>query len=97
MSTFKGFTTVELQAPKKSVFDMTHDKRTTTRMGRLTPILMQECIPGDRWKGSTEMLVRLAPLVAPVYDQINVFVHSNLPPLDIIPTDLFVALLIEQM
>lgn len=80
MSTFKGFTTVELQAPKKSMFDLTHDKRLSTRMGRLTPILVQEAIPGDKFRGNSEMLVRLAPLNAPIYDQIQVFAHFFFVP-----------------
>lgn len=80
MSTFKGFTSVELQAPKKSRFDLTHDKRLSTRMGKLTPCLVQECIPGDSFQGSTEVLVRLAPLLSPVYDQIQCFVHFFFVP-----------------
>jgi len=80
MSNFKGFSTVQLVAPKKSMFDMTHDKRLSTKMGYLTPVLIQESIPGDKWQGSTEMLVRLAPLLSPVYDQINVFVHFFFVP-----------------
>lgn len=80
MGNFKGFTTVELTSPKKSVFDLTHDKRLSTKMGRLTPVLIQECIPGDKFHGSTEALIRLAPLNSPVYEQIWVFVHFFFVP-----------------
>lgn len=80
MSDYKGFQSVQLTRPNKSTFDLSHDKRLTTRMGRLTPCLILECVPSDFFKGSSEMLVRLAPLLAPIYDQINVFVHFFFVP-----------------
>jgi len=80
MSDFKGFSQVKLTRPTKSTFDLTHDKRLSTRMGRLTPVLIQECIPSDYFTGSSEMLVRLAPLLAPIYDQIQVYVHFFFVP-----------------
>lgn len=72
---YKGFNSVSLTSPKSSMFDLTHDKRLSTRMGRLTPILCMEAIPRDRFRGSSDMLVRLAPLLAPIYDQVHVYVH----------------------
>lgn len=49
-------------------------------MGRLTPCFIQEAIPSDYFVGSSEMLVRLAPLLAPIYDQIQVYVHFFFVP-----------------
>lgn len=80
MSDYKGFQSVKLTRPQKSTFDLSHDKRLTTRMGRLTPVLVLECIPSDYFRGSSEMLVRLAPLLAPIYDRIEVFVHYFFVP-----------------
>lgn len=80
MSTFKGFDTVQLNRPKKSTFDLTHDKRLSMIGGRLTPILCQECVPSDKFRGSSEILLRLAPLLAPIYDQINLYVHFFFVP-----------------
>lgn len=80
MSDYKGFQSVKLTRPKKSTFDLSHDKRLSTRMGRLTPCLVLECIPSDYFRGSSEMLVRLAPLLAPIYDRIEVFVHYFFVP-----------------
>jgi hypothetical protein len=80
MGNFAGFSKVSLTKPLRSTFDLTHDKRLTTRMGRLTPVFMQECLPSDSFRGSSEMLVRLAPLLAPIYEQINVFVHFFFVP-----------------
>lgn len=77
---YKGFTEVELNRPKQSYFDMTHRKRSSTRMGRLTPIFCKEAIPGDVWNNSSDILTRLAPLLAPIYDQIICFVHFFFVP-----------------
>lgn len=80
MGKFAGFQSIKLDRPRKSTFDLTHDKRLSTRMGRLTPVLLQECVPSDFFNGSSEMLVRLAPLLAPIYDQIEVYVHFFFTP-----------------
>lgn len=80
MGKFAGFQSVQLKKPQRSSFDLSHDKRLTTRMGKLTPIVVQECVPSDSFRGSSEVLVRLAPLLAPIYDQINVFVHYFFVP-----------------
>lgn len=80
MSKFSGFSSVQLQRPKRSAFDLTHDKRMTTRMGRLTPCLVTECVPSDTFRGSSEVLLRLAPLLAPIYDRIELYVHYFFVP-----------------
>lgn len=49
-------------------------------MGRLTPVLITECVPSDTFNGSTEILLRLAPLLAPIYDQIMLYVHFFFVP-----------------
>jgi len=50
-------------------------------------VLNIECMPGDRFRGSTEILLRLAPLAAPIYDQIQLFVHFFFVPYRIIWKD----------
>lgn len=77
---YAGNTTVELRKPRKSTFDLSHQKRLSTRMGRLTPVLTLECLPGDKFSGSSEILLRLAPLLAPIYDQIILYVHFFFVP-----------------
>lgn len=80
MSKFAGFTSVKLKKPQRSQFDLSHFKRTSTRMGRLTPVLCVEAVPGDTFTGSAEILLRLAPLLAPIYDEIHLFVHFFFVP-----------------
>lgn len=69
------FNTVEMSKPRRSMFDHSHFKKSSTRMGRMTPVLVKECIPADTWHGSSEILLRLFPLLAPIYDQIYLYVH----------------------
>lgn len=77
---YKGFSEVQLRRPQRSTFDLSHDKRLSAQMGYLYPVLVQECIPSDHFNGNTDLLVRLAPLLAPIYDQIQVFVHYFFVP-----------------
>ena len=41
------FNSVQVSKPKKNVFDLTHDVKMSGKMGRLLPVLVQECVPGD--------------------------------------------------
>lgn len=80
MSTFKGFSTVQMNRPKQSRFDLSHDRRMTIAPGTCTPLLITECIPSDRFNGASEVLLRLMPLLAPIYDRINMYVHYFFVP-----------------
>lgn len=80
MAKFAGFQKVKLVKPQRSEFDLSHQKRLSTRMGRLTPCFITECVPGDKFFVSSEILLRLAPLLAPIYDSIQLFVHFFFVP-----------------
>lgn len=80
MSTFKGFSSTKLMRPKRSQFDLSHERRLTTDIGTLTPCFVTECVPSDTFRGSTEVLLRLGPLLAPIFDRINLFVHYFFVP-----------------
>lgn len=75
MGTYKGFTTVKLKKPQRSKFDLSHEKKLSTRMGKLVPVFISETLPNDTFKCNTEVMLRLAPLLAPIYHRINCFVH----------------------
>lgn len=80
MSKYAGFNTVQLTRPQRSTFDLSHQKRVTTRMGRLTPVFVAEAIPGDTFRGSSEILLRVAPLLAPIFDMMTLYVHFFFVP-----------------
>lgn len=65
---------------KRSVFDLTHEKKLSCDMGKLIPILCEEIVPGDTFKVKTDMLIRIAPMVAPVMHRMNAFTHFFFVP-----------------
>lgn len=77
---YKGFNSVELRRPKRSTFDLSHEKRVSSRIGKLTPVFITETIPNDTFYGSTEVLVKLAPMIAPIYHRLNLYVHYFFVP-----------------
>ena len=74
------FNSVKMTKPKKNSFDLSHDVKLTTKMGKLTPIMVQECVPGDQFKLSCESLIRFAPLVSPVMHRMDVTMHYFFVP-----------------
>lgn len=75
MSTYKGFTSVELRKPQQSRFDLSHERKLSTRIGRLTPVFISEAIPNDTFFLRSEVMLRLAPLIAPIMHRVDVFIH----------------------
>jgi len=66
--------------PKSNAFNLSHEKKFSMKMGDLVPILCEEIIPGDKWQCNTEVLMRLAPMVAPIMHRVNVFTHFFFVP-----------------
>jgi len=76
----KLFSTVGSRKPKRTAFDLSHEKKLSCKMGQLIPIMNDEIMPGDTFKVRTEVLVRLAPMIAPVMHRTNVFIHYFFVP-----------------
>ena len=72
----------KVKAPKlpSSVFNLSHEAKLSCNMGDLVPILCQEILPGDKFKVSTEMLIKMAPLKAPVMHRLTAYVHYFFVP-----------------
>lgn len=60
---------------KRSNFDLSHEVKTSTDIGKLVPIFCEPIIPGDSFKISTEVYARFAPLLAPIMHRVNCYVH----------------------
>lgn len=69
------FNTISVRKPSRNRFSMAHDVKLSMEMGKLVPISVLECIPGDSWNLSAESLIRFAPMIAPVMHSVNVHVH----------------------
>lgn len=60
------FTKVAIKMPKRNLFDLSHERTFSCKMGRWYPILCEEVYPNEEWNISGGSLVRTAPLVAPM-------------------------------
>lgn len=64
----------------KNIFNLSHENKLTCDMGKLVPFYVEEILPGDSFKVSSQLIVRLMPLVAPMMHQVDVFTHFFFVP-----------------
>lgn len=74
------FTQVQLPKIGSSSFNLSHDVKLSLNMGKLVPISNIEALPGDKFKISSEVFLRMAPMLAPVLHEINVKVFHFFVP-----------------
>lgn len=74
------FSKVAAKRPKSSVFNLSHEVKLSCNFGDLVPILCQEVLPSDKFKISTELLIKLAPLKSPMMHRIKAYVHYFFVP-----------------
>lgn len=74
------FEQVKMTAPGRNPFDLTHDRKLSMNMGELVPCCFFEAVPGDKFSISGQLLVKLAPLIAPVMHRLDVTVHYFFVP-----------------
>lgn len=74
------FGSVSMKRPRRNLFDLTHSRKLSMKMGKLVPIMLEEVIPGDKFINQTEIMMRLAPMLAPVMHPINVWTHFFFVP-----------------
>ena len=74
------FNVFPVRKPKGNLFDLSHERKMSFNMGSLVPMYVQDIVPGDRFKVRSEVLMRLAPMLAPVMHRVNVFVHFFFVP-----------------
>lgn len=74
------FSTVKVPKVKKSTFNLSHERKLSMNFGSLVPILCEEVLPNDTFKINTELLIKMAPLKAPVMHRLNATVHYFFVP-----------------
>jgi hypothetical protein len=74
------FSSVKSPRIKKNVFNLSHENKLSLNMGELIPILCQEVVPGDRFRVRTDLLLRFAPMLAPIMHRVNVYTHFFFVP-----------------
>lgn len=66
--------------PQYTKFDLSHEHKTTCKIGTLNPILCREVLPGDKFNVQHEIFMRLMPMISPVMHRMNVYTHSFFVP-----------------
>lgn len=66
--------------PGRSKFDLSYRNSFTTKMGLEVPVLMEQVIPGDRFRVGLTYQMQLAPMLNPVYDGLEVNFESFFVP-----------------
>lgn len=61
-------------------FDLSHDRKFSTRMGLLTPCLITDTNPNETFTIQSSHLIRFAALVAPVMHSVTAYVHYFFVP-----------------
>lgn len=74
------FNSVRLTKPKGSNFNLSYENKFTAKFGQLIPFFHQEVIPGDKFKVGQQHLIRLAPTLAPLMQQVDVYMHYFFVP-----------------
>lgn len=74
------FNQVAIRKPQHNVFDLSHERKFDMFAGILTPCFLAETVPNDHFTISTNQLVRMAPMVAPVMHRFNVYTHFFFVP-----------------
>lgn len=74
------FSKIQRKKVDYNIFDLSHDRKYSAKFGELTPVYVQECVPGDKISVKASNLLRFAPLVSPVMHKISVYCHFFFVP-----------------
>ena len=69
------FNSIRLKDPVVIFFELSHQVKMTMNMGKLVPFICDEVVPGDKFRVSSDVMIRFAPMLAPVMHHVNVYCH----------------------
>lgn len=84
---YQGFGKTKLRKPQRSLFDLSHEKRMSTRMGKLTPFFFCESLPGDTFRFNARTLLRFAPMTFSVMHSFTMYLHLFKVPIRLLWAD----------
>ena len=61
--------------PRTGAFDMSHEHKFSTNIGYLVPFMWFETLPGDKWRGRSEVLAKTSPMLAPLLHRLDIYTH----------------------
>lgn len=65
---------------KRTKHNLSHFRALSGDMGQLLPIQCLEVLPGDTTRLSTDVLIRVSPLLAPVFHPVDARIHHFFVP-----------------
>lgn len=74
------FNQIKVNKPGRTAFNLSHNYKMTGEMGVLYPIFCQDVVPGDTFKVSTEIFMRMQPLIAPMMSRVRIYTHYFFVP-----------------
>lgn len=75
--------------PQRNQFDLSHEVKTSGKFGYLYPMLVQEALPGDTFNDTTTIMLRVAPMLAPIMHRVSVITHFFFVPIRILIPDIW--------
>lgn len=66
------FNSIFLRTPKRNKFNLSFQNKLTMRFGELVPFMVQDVIPGDRFKVGSSHVIRMQPTIAPIMQNVNI-------------------------
>lgn len=69
------FTDTQGLRPRRRAYNMSYRNDYTCALGELVPVYWQNLIPNSSIRISVHGLIRLTPLIAPVMDNIDYYIH----------------------
>ena len=74
------FTQVPIQRQRTNLFDLSHEVKMSGKFAHLMPVMLQETLPGDHFRNTSQVFLRFAPMLAPVMHRVDVTVHFFFVP-----------------
>lgn len=74
------FSSIPLRPPKRNYFNLSHERKLTTDIMRLTPIMCEKTVGNERFSVTSDILVRMMATVAPIMHNINIYTHFFFVP-----------------
>lgn len=90
------FTKVKAAKLKSSRFNLSEEHKLSCNFGEMIPILCKEVLPSDNFEVSTELLIKFAPMKAPIMHRVKAKVDYFFVP-NFQLTDLFRISLIRRL
>lgn len=70
------FQDIGLRKPRKSSFNLSHQRKMSLSPGFCYPVMCHDTMPGDRFQHSTSALLRMMPMRSPIFHMVDCFSYT---------------------